>query len=459
MRLREYTDSLRGRRIAVLGIGVSNLPLLRLLLDAGLDVTARDRRSADQLGDAARLLSGSGARLIPGEGYLDGLNEDVVFRTPGIMPRTPELEAAARHGAVITSEMEAFFEVCPCDIIAVTGSDGKTTTTTLIAELLRAEGKAVWLGGNIGSPLLCRSDDMSPDDFAVVELSSFQLITMKKSSHVAVVTNVAPNHLDIHRDMDEYADAKRNILLRQTPPCRAVLNLDNEITRSFAADARGETLFFSRLSRPERGVFLDAGIIRYTENGDFEDILGVSDIKLPGAHNIENYMAAIAATRGFVSRAAIERVARGFGGVEHRIELVRERGGVKYYNDSIASSPTRTAAGLRSFDGRVILIAGGKDKGVPFDGLAPEIVRCVKTLVLTGFAAEKIRAAVTGFSGYSGKPEIVMRADFADAVRAAAGAAAPGDTVLLSPACTSFDAFSNFEERGNYFKEIVNGLD
>jgi UDP-N-acetylmuramoylalanine--D-glutamate ligase len=314
----------------------------------------------------------------------------------------------------------------------------------------------VWLGGNIGTPLLDRADDMSPGDFAVVEMSSFQLVTMRRGPNIAVVTNVAPNHLDIHSDMDEYIGAKRSIL--KSDGTVAVLNYDNEITRGFAANARGEIRFFSRTAAVENGAYLECGAIKYAENGAAESVLDISDIKIPGAHNVENYMAAIAATRGLASRAAVTETARSFGGVAHRIELVREHGGVKYYNDSIASSPTRTAAGLRSFGEKVILIAGGKDKGVPFDGLAPDIIAHVKTLVLTGLTAEKLRDAVLSCPGYAGEPEIIMRPGFADAVLAAADCAKSGDTVLLSPACTSFDAFANFEERGNRFKEIVNGL-
>jgi UDP-N-acetylmuramoylalanine--D-glutamate ligase len=447
---------LRGRKIAILGVGVSNQPLARLLLKSGLNVTARDKRSRAQLGDAAAELEELGARLVTGDGYLEKLDEDVIFRTPGIMPHIPELKSATDRGALLTSEMEAFFEVCPCPIIAVTGSDGKTTTATLIAEFLKAAGKTVWLGGNIGTPLLDRADDMSPGDIAVAELSSFQLMTMRRGPDIAVVTNVAPNHLDIHRDMDEYIGAKLHIL--GSGETVAVLNYDNALARSFAVAARGEIRFFSRTAAVENGAYLEGGAIKYAENGAVESVLDVSDIMIPGVHNVENYMAAIAATRGLVSRETIAETARSFGGVAHRIELVRERGGVKYYNDSIASSPTRTAAGLRSFGEKVILIAGGKDKGVPFDSLAPDIIARVKTLVLTGLTAEKIRAAVLSRPNYAGVPEIIIRPDFTDAVHTAANCAKSGDTVLLSPACTSFDAFANFEERGDRFKEIVNGL-
>ncbi len=388
-----------------------------------------------------------------------GLDAELIFRTPGLRPDLPEIAAAVQNGAVLTSEMEVFFDVCPCRIIGVTGSDGKTTTTSIIAELLREAGHAVHVGGNIGTPLLSRADGMSPDDLAVLELSSFQLMTKKKSPSVAIVTNLTPNHLDMHTDMAEYVEAKRNILRYQPPSGTAVLNRDNGITRGFAGGARGNVLFFSLKDRVENGVYLDGGTIYTASGGSAEPLLDATRILLPGVHNIENYMAAFAAVRGLVGRDACVRVAETFRGVAHRIELVRTLRGVRYYNDSIASSPTRTIAGLRSFGQKVVLIAGGKDKGVPFAALGPEIIEHVKTLVVTGLTAAKLRDAVRCAPGYAGSPEIIEREDFADAVLAAHKAAESGDIVLLSPACTSFDRFKNFEERGNTFKEIVNGLE
>ena len=459
MTLSEYTDGLRDKRTAVVGIGISNTPLIRLLAEKGCRVTACDRRSREALGGVAEELEALGVGLRLGDGYLDGLDADVIFRTPGMRPDLPQIADAVARGAALTSEMEAFFDVCPCEIIAVTGSDGKTTTTTLISELLRAQGYTVHLGGNIGTPLLCRADDMAPDDVAVVELSSFQLMTMKKSPRIAVVTNVAPNHLDIHRDMDEYVDAKRNVFRSQGEDGLVVLNLDNDITRGFAAEANGQVAFFSRRQRVENGVYCEDGAIYDARGGKAQRVLDVAGIKIPGVHNIENYMAAYAAVRDMVTPETLRRVAGEFGGVEHRIELVRTLRGVRYYNDSIASSPSRTTAGLRSFTQKVILIAGGKDKGVPFDSLGAEIIAHVKKLVLTGLTADKIRAAVEGAPGYSGEPEIFTVPDFRDAVVRASELAEEGDVVILSPACTSFDRFRNFEERGNYFKEIVNGLE
>lgn len=380
----------------------------------------------------------------------------MIFRSPGIRPDLPGIAAAVAAGARLTSEMEAFFEVCPCRILAVTGSDGKTTTTTVISEILRAAGYTVHVGGNIGTPLLGKAGGMKPSDLCVLELSSFQLMTMRRSPDVAVVTNVAPNHLDIHRDMDEYVAAKKNIFVNDPQPGAVVLNADNGITRSFAPLVKNEARLFSRLEPVENGAFLKDGVLCLSRGGKTEPVLPAEDIFLPGDHNVENYLAAFAATRDFAGADIMAQVARTFRGVEHRIEFVRELRGVKYYNDSIASSPSRTTAGLRSFKQKVILIAGGKDKGVSFDSLGAEIREHVKTLVVTGLTAGKIKAAALAAGGTM---PILERSDFRDAVLAASQAAQPGDIVILSPASTSFDRFKNFEERGKTFKEIVNSLE
>jgi UDP-N-acetylmuramoylalanine--D-glutamate ligase len=459
LKLSDYVQSLKHKRIAVIGIGVSNTPLIELLLENGCSVVACDKSEREKLGGLADALEKKGAALRLGSDYLKALDADVIFRTPGMRPDLPELRDAVRRGAVLTSEMEVFFDVCPCRIIGVTGSDGKTTTTTIIARLLEAEGYTVHLGGNIGTPLLTRADAMKETDIAVLELSSFQLMTMKKSPWIAVVTNLTPNHLDMHRDLEEYVDAKRNILRYQGAADIAVLNLDYGTTRGFAGGAGGEVRFFSRKSRVENGVFLDGSTIAGAFDGKLERIMETSQILLPGDHNVENYMAAIAATRGLVRCETYARVAGTFTGVAHRIELVRTLRGVRYYNDSIASSPTRTIAGLRSFKQKVILLAGGKDKGIPYDELGPEIVGHVKTLVLTGPTGEKIKTVVLNACNYRGSPNIIEKADFKDAVLAASAAAGEGDIVVMSPASTSFDRFKNFEERGNTFKEIVNSIE
>ena len=454
-RVDAYFERLRGKRAVVLGIGVSNRPLIRMLLEYGAEVTACDKTPREKLDEEVLALERLGARLHVGEDYLEGLEADVVFRTPGMRPDLPQIRRLTEGGAQLTSEMEAFFDICPCTRIAVTGSDGKTTTTTLIAKILEHAGKKVWIGGNIGQPLLPLAKEMSPEDFAVVELSSFQLMTMTSSAEDAVVTNLAPNHLDVHKSMEEYIAAKENVYLHQSPSGKLVVNMDNAITHSFVGKAKGRVEEFSRLGIPENGVYLQDGTIY--RNG--KKIMDAADIRIPGVHNIENYMAAACAVEGFASDADIDAVARSFGGVEHRIELVRELDGVRYYNDSIASSPTRTIAGLHSFDRRVILIAGGYDKHIPFDALGPEVCAHVKLLILCGATADKIRAAVEGTPEYvPGQPEIVTVQSLSDAVELAHTRAQRGDIVTLSPACAAFDQFKNFMVRGESYKKMVAAL-
>ena len=458
MKFEEYLNTLQQKTVAVIGIGVSNRPLIELLLDRGVAVTACDKQERAALGEYADTLEAKGARLRLGEGYLDDLTEDVVFRTPGMRPDLPQLTAAVERGSTLTSEMEVFFEVCPCPKIAVTGSDGKTTTTTIIAELLRRAGKTVHLGGNIGHPLLAETEGMKPEDVAVLELSSFQLITMTRSPHIAVVTNLAPNHLDVHKDFQEYIDAKENIFKHQSAEDIAVFNADNPYTLEEASRAVGRARLFSRQKELEDGVFLRGDAIIARHDGAERQVMTTADIKLPGVHNIENYMAAIAAVDGLVPDEVIRDFAREFGGVEHRIELIRTRNGVRWYNDSIASSPSRTIAGLNSFREKVILIAGGKDKGISYESLGPVINDRVKLLILCGATAGVIRQSTEQAPNYEGL-EIVDVADYHQAVALADSRAQEGDVVILSPASTSFDRFANFMERGRAFKDIVNSLE
>ena len=445
----QYFTSLQNKKIVVLGLGVSNQPLVRLLLQFGCHVTGCDRTPREKLDASVLELERMGCTLQVGEAYLEGLQADVVFRTPGMHPGNPALVALQQQGAHITSEMEAFFQLCPCPILAVTGSDGKTTTTTLISEILKAAGKTVWLGGNIGTPLLDQVPQIRETDLAVVELSSFQLMDMHHSPCRAVITNLSPNHLDVHKDMQEYVEAKKRIYTFQNPGDLLVVNADNAITAPLVGN--GITHTFSRQGQPahvrlENGVIYRAG----------EPVLTTEDILLPGVHNIENYRAAIGAVEGLAPDEAIVQVAKNFGGVEHRIELVRIKDGVRFYNDSIASSPSRTIAGLRSFPEKVILIAGGYDKNIPYDVLGPEICAHVKKLFLCGATGPKIRAAVEACA--DAQPKMVDCADFESAVRAAAAAAEAGDVVLMSPASASFDAFKNFMVRGDFFKKIIKEL-
>ena len=458
MTLQEYIASIQDKSVAIVGIGVSNTPLIELLARSGIRVTACDRKSREALGSEAERLEALGVSLKLGDGYLKDLTQDIIFRTPGLRQDVPELLAAVDRGSVITSEMEVFFQVAPCTLIAVTGSDGKTTTTTLIAEFLKAAGKTVHVGGNIGHPLLCEAGEMAPEDYAVLELSSFQLMTMTRSPHISVITNLAPNHLDVHRDMAEYISAKENIFTHQAPEDIAVFNADNSITAEQSARAMGRMRLFSRQSEPEEGVFLRGDAIISRKNGAEREVMKTGDILIPGIHNVENYMAAISAVDGLVSDEDMRHVARTFAGVEHRIELVRTLRGARYYNDSIGTSPSRTIAGLRSFPEKVILIAGGYDKHIPFDVLGPEIVDHVKLLILCGATADKIRACVESAPNYQGQPEMMTIPDFKAAVETASQRAGEGDVVLLSPACAAFDQFKNFMERGKVFKQLVEEL-
>lgn len=454
-KMEEFLRWMKGKEVAVLGIGVSNRPLIGLLCKAGACVTACDKKNREQLEDTACQLEEMGVRLQLGEGYLSNLTQEVIFRSPGIRPDLPSLEQAKAQGSRLTSEMEVFFEVCPCPILAVTGSDGKTTTTTLIAEMLKAEGKRVWLGGNIGQPLLPMAGEMKAEDFAVVELSSFQLMTMSKAPHVAVITNVTPNHLDVHKDMAEYVSAKEHIFLGQGKDDLLVCNLDNDLTAAMAKKAPGRVRTFSRQEKVESGAFFENDTIYY--NGT--PWITREDIRIPGLHNVENYMAAICAVADYIRPETALQVAREFAGVEHRIEFVRQVRGVKYYNDAIATSPARAIAGLHSFDQKLIVIAGGYDKKIPFDAYGEEACRHVKLLILSGATAQKLRQAVENAPSYKDCGiKIAEKATLEEAVQFAWEQAQEGDIVTLSPVCASFDAYPNFMTKGRAYKEMVSRL-
>lgn len=459
-KIEKYFNSLKGKRVAFIGLGRSNLPLIRMFCESGAIVYACDSRDKDSLGVNAQMAEEFGAILSLGANYLDNLDVETVFRTPGMNYNSPALSQMRARGIEITSEMELFFELCPCRIIAVTGSDGKTTTTTIISELLKAQGYTVHLGGNIGNPLMPEIYDIKEDDFAVVELSSFQLISMKKSPCVAVVTNVAPNHLDVHKDMDEYINAKRNIVIYQSSDCKAVLNLDNSISDSFEDSTQADIYKFSRTQNVKKGAYVLNDEIRFTDGEKDEAVMSVSDIRIPGLHNVENYLAAICAVRDFVSNETIIKVANTFNGVKHRAQLVRELDGVRYYNDSIASSPTRTACGMLSlFDEKLILICGGYDKNIPYAPLGPVICSKVKTLILLGATGKKIEQAVKESENYQAdKLQIIYADSMENAVNIARENAVSGDIVALSPASASFDMYRDFEQRGEHFMSIVNSL-
>ena len=458
----QLAELVKGKKVAFIGAGVSHKTLIEEFVGLGAHVTLCDKKnSVDDFGSYAETIRRLGIDLSLGEHYMDGFRgQDIILRTPGFEYYQKPLQDAIAAGTLVTSEVELFFDYCPCEIVGVTGSDGKTTTTTLISKFYEAAGRKVHLGGNIGAALLPMLPDVAPEDVAVVELSSFQLISMRKSPKIAVVTNVTPNHLDHHKDMQEYIDAKRNILLHQVPPCREVLGYENDITRSMVPDCKGKQVWFTRLHDTDNGAFLRGdGMLCMAEDGVVTPFLAQKDIKLRGLHNIENLLAAAAAVWGEVPVEAIQKVGSTFTGVEHRIEPVRVLDGVTYYNDSIGTSPTRTIAGLRSFDQKVILIAGGYDKHIPYEPLAPEVIAHVKDLVLMGATGPRIEKAVREDPNFDPQALPILHADsMQHAVELARGAAKPGDIVSLSPASASFDLYPNFEVRGRDYKRIVNEL-
>ena len=452
---------IQGKKVAFIGAGVSHKTLIKEFVELGAHVTLCDqKKSVEDFGDYAATIRELGIDLSLGENYLDGFKgQDIIMRTPGFVGYFEKpLQDAMAAGTMVTSEVELFFDFCPCEIVAVTGSDGKTTTTTLISKFYEAAGRKVHLGGNIGAALLPMLPEVSPEDVAVVELSSFQLISMHASPNIAVVTNVTPNHLDHHKDMQEYIDAKKNIVLHQNAFSRTVLNLDNEISNSFSEYVRGTLYKFSRRNSVRSGAYMKSnGEIVMSINGEETHIMKAEEIKIPGLHNIENYLAAISAVWGLVDVETIRKVAMEFAGVEHRAELVRELDGVRWYNDAIGTSPTRTVKGTLSlYDRKIILIAGGYDKKIPYDEMGEVVPKTVKLLILMGATADKIEEATRKASTYSeGNPEIIRVNSMEEAVKIARERAESGDIVSMSPASASFDMYKNFAEKGLHYKRLV----
>ena len=515
-RFTDFTKIIRGKKVAVIGIAISNTPLIEFLSAHGARVTAFDRLGAGELADRINRLRHCNVEYRLGPDYLSGLNGfEWIFKTPVIRPDIPELIAERGRGAVVTSEMELFLELCPSTVFGVTGSDGKTTTTTLIYEMLKAHGYKCYLGGNIGRPLLSEAESMTPADMAVVELSSFQLLAMKNSVNVAVITNLSPNHLDVHKSYGEYIDAKKNIFRYQSSDDLCVLNYDNAQTRALYPEVPGRLGFFSRLepgafdwpqhkimhehtgsgcpasgamvsgATPSAATFpgvpgplfypvIDKSVFAaaYVKDDNFlyrdaasadyaHFIMRQDDIRIPGRHNVENYLAAICAAYRYVGNGDIVATARGFNGVEHRIEYFRTVNGADYYNDSIASSPTRTIACLNTFGQKIILIAGGKDKAIDYTPLGQYLAKKVKLLILCGETSGKIKKSLLNFCDAHEMPctvPIIECESYEDAVSSAYENAKQKDIVVLSPASTSFDRFRNFEERGRVFKKLVNEL-
>ncbi|WP_194191884.1 UDP-N-acetylmuramoyl-L-alanine--D-glutamate ligase [Clostridium chrysemydis] len=452
----EFKKFIKDKKVGVVGIGVSNIPLINFLLELGAKVTAFDMKNEEDLGDVAIDFKNKGVKLSLGENYLDNLTGfDVVFKTPSMRIDSEALVRVSKEGAYITSEMEEFVRYCKGKIFGVTGSDGKTTTTTIISKLLIEEGYKTWVGGNIGTPLFSRIEEIEKKDMVVLELSSFQLMTMDLPMEVAICTNLAPNHLDMHKDMQEYIDAKKNVFKYADENGILVINRENEITYGFRNEFKGEIREFSSKREIEDGAYYKDGVLYL----DGKEVCKKEDIVIKGMHNVENYLAAFAAVKDDVSIKSMKRVCETFTGVEHRCEFVREIDGVKYYNDSIASSPTRTLAGLRAFERKVILIAGGYDKHIPFAPLAKEGHEFIKELIVMGDTKELIKDAFKKLKEEDGVDITIEEAtSLEDAVNIAKRIAKPGDIVTLAPACASFDMFKNFMIRGNKFKEIINNL-
>ncbi len=460
--IKGFWKATAGKKVAFIGAGVSNRDLIPLFAKHGAAVTLCDKKDKTALGEQAGQYEKLGVAFSTGADYLQGLKgQDMIIRSPGFEYFTKELQDAKAAEAEVTSEMELFFRFCPCPIYAVTGSDGKTTTTTLVAKMLEAAGKTVHLGGNLGRALFPVVEQIEPTDVAVVELSSFQLISMSQSPAVALVTNVTPNHLDHHRDMQEYIDAKRNILLHQNGEGVAMLNQENDVTRGMAADVKGCLRWFSGLGPVPYGAFVreDGILCLATETGEVVPVVHRQEVKLRGAHNLHNLAAAMAMVMDAAEPKHMAEVARTFAGVEHRIEPVRTLHGVEWYNDSIATSPTRCIAGLLAFGQPIVLIAGGYDKGLSYAPLVPYLKENVKLLILMGATGPKIEAALREDAGYTGQNPPILHADSMEqAVQLAKENAAEGDIVSLSPASASFDLYPNFEKRGEHFKNIVNAL-
>ena len=479
-RLKSYVN---GRSVGILGLGVSNLPLAERLCDMGITLTVYDKKTPEELGEGALSLAGRGVKFISGANCFDDIEEELIFRSPGLRPDLPAIKAVQEKGGELTSEIELLLEFCPCYTYAINGSDGKTTTTTLTGKFLecnaKKQGGSVYVGGNIGTPLLTKYSEMTVSDKVVLELSSFQLMTVKRAPAHVAITNVTPNHLDWHGEMGEYIAAKKNIIGRETR--RVVVNADNEVTRNIGIEASAEgkeVIFFSSAAdsfesavpKDCKGclaVYLCDGAITITDGDRSEKLLDVADIKVPGKHNVENFMTAVALTLGKVSVDCYKTVAESFFGVEHRLEFVRRFEGIDYYNSSIDSSPTRTAAALSALGARdIVIICGGYDKKIPYEPLAEHLFKCAAAVVLTGATAGKISDAMDKYAAEHKDltmPKRVRENDFCAAVEGARRLALEigkkDPCVLLSPASASFDSFKNFAERGNFFKTIVNQLD
>jgi UDP-N-acetylmuramoylalanine--D-glutamate ligase len=441
----------QGKRGIVVGLAREGLDLTRFLVGVGAQVLVTDRKSADQLGMGLSQLADLPVAYHLGSDPVDELpRTDVVFASPGVPLDHPFLQTARERGIRVSSLIEVLFELCPAPVVGITGSAGKTTTTTLLGEIFRLAGRDVFVGGNIGKPLLGELGHMTPQSWAVLELSSFQLEPLRQSPHIAAITNVTPNHLDRHPSMEAYWAAKGQILANQATTDWAVLNADDAWSGRYRP--RGRVLRFSLEGTVEGAYLADSHLMLF---GD--PVLAVQEVPLRGRHNLANALAAIATAHAAgIERDAMRAAIRGFAGVPHRLELVGERDGVRFINDSIATAPERSIAALRAFDEPIVLIAGGRDKHLPMEEWARLIVRRVKHVVLLGEMSDLIADALNrADASYSA----ISRAESMDeAVQHTSRVAKDGDVVLLSPGGTSFDRYGDFEERGADFRRAVRWL-
>ncbi|MCI8412214.1 MAG: UDP-N-acetylmuramoyl-L-alanine--D-glutamate ligase [Bacilli bacterium] len=460
-KLEEFNEFIKFRKVAIVGLGVSNLPLIDYLYETKARVTVFDEREIDEIPKQIMdKITNFGFEFFLGKNCLENLNGfTLIFRSPSCLPTRLELEAEANRGAIVTTEIEMLMKMCPCKIIGVTGSDGKTTTTSLINAILKQGGYNTYLGGNIGTPLFTKLSEMTPEDIVVLELSSFQLMGMEISPNIAVITNITPNHLNIHKDYEEYIESKKNIFKYQNKNDKLILNYDNDITRNCANEAEGKVVFFSGKEKLDNGYIVDEKLIKECNDKIRKHVLNTNEVILRGEHNFENIATAIAATSELVDIDTAVKAVKDFKPVEHRLEFIREIEGVKWYNDSVSSSPTRTIAGLYSFDEEIVLIAGGYDKNLDYTPIAKPIIEKVKTLILLGQTSGKIFESVKEELDNQCKDlDIYMCDNLKQTIELAKKVAKPGQIILFSPASASFDMFKNFADRGNQFKELVNDI-
>lgn len=457
-KLEEFNNYVKFRKVAIIGMGVSNIPLLDYFYEKKSKVMVFDNREISEMPkDIMDKITEYSMEFSLGKNYLSKLNNfDLIIRSPSCMPTIPEIEKEATRGAIVTTEVELLMKMCPCKIIGITGSDGKTTTTTLISEIIKAGGYECYVGGNIGTPLFTKLKDIMPDDVVVLELSSFQLMGMEVSPDIAVITNISPNHLNIHKDYEEYIEAKKNIFKYQNKDGILVTNFDNEITKNASMQAKGKVIYFSSKVKLDNGYIVDGNTIKQCEDKLRKHLLSSKDIIIRGTHNYENICAALAATETLVDKDIAIETCKNFKGVAHRIEFVKEINRVKWYNDSASSTPTRTISGINSFHEDIVLIAGGSDKNLDYTPLAKPIIDNVKVLILMGETSEKIFNCVKNEEEKSKKQiKIFTCSSLNQAVILAKRNSKPGQVVLFSPASASFDMFKNMYDRGNQFKAIV----